>query len=51
MRHGLKTLDLCDGVWARVRLKVGNDNIKSPLCGGVAIREHLESFSHAGGIP
>ena len=51
MRHRLKALDLCDGVWARVRLKVGNDNVESALCGSVAIRKHLESFSHACGIP
>ena len=51
MRHKLKPLGLCDRVRARVRLKVCNDDINSPLCGSVAIREHLEGFSHARRIP
>src|SRR5258706_15826872 len=47
MRHHLEPLGLCDRVGASVRLKVGNDEVKSPLCGRAAIGELLESLSDA----
>jgi hypothetical protein len=50
MRHYLEPLGLSDRVGASVRLKVGNDDVNSPLCGSVAIRKHLESLSDTGGI-
>jgi signal transduction histidine kinase len=42
MRHHLETLGLLDGVGARVRLKVGEDEIDSLLRGGMAVSKHLE---------
>jgi hypothetical protein len=45
MRHNLESLGLSDRVGARVRFKVGNDNIDSPLRGSVAIRKHLKNLS------
>jgi hypothetical protein len=51
MRHHLETLGLPDRVGARMRLKVGNDDIDSAFRGSVTVSEHLESFSNARRIP
>jgi hypothetical protein len=42
---------LRDCVGARVRLKIGNDDIDSAFSGSVTVSEHLESFSDARRIP
>jgi hypothetical protein len=51
MRHHLETLGLLDRVGARVRLKIGNDDIDSAFSGSVTVGEHLESFSDARRVP
>jgi hypothetical protein len=50
MRHNLESLGLSNRVGARVRFKVGNDNVDSPLRSSVAIRKHLESLADTRGI-
>jgi hypothetical protein len=45
MRHHLEPLGLSDRVGTSVRLKVGNDDVNSPLCRSAAIGKHLESLS------
>jgi hypothetical protein len=47
VRHKLEFLGLCNRVGARVRLKIGSDDIDSALRGSVAVSKHLESFSDA----
>jgi hypothetical protein len=51
MRHHLETLGLLDRVGARVRLKIGDDDIDYAFSGSVTVSEHLESFSNARRIP
>ena len=50
VRHNFESLGLSDRVGARVRFKVANDNIDSPLRGSLAIRKHLESLADTRGI-
>jgi hypothetical protein len=51
VRHNFEPLRLSNRVGTRVRLKVGDDDVDSALCGSVAIGEHLKGFSHARRIP